>query len=129
MTGLFSLLKRRPRVLVLDDDAAMRKLVSLLLGRAGYKVDTVTKGNDAITAIAAGQYTAILLDLMMPHEGGMTVMKHLRESQPDLLKRVIVMTAAPESVVRSAAHDVFTVIKKPFDHDELTRTVAKLNRP
>lgn len=126
MPGLMSLLKKRPRVLVLDDDAAMRKLVSLLLERAGYRVDTVTKGNDAIKAIATAQYTAILLDLMMPHEGGMTVMKHLRESKPDMLRRVILMTAAPESVLRTAAQDIFTVVKKPFESDELTKAVARV---
>jgi len=124
--GILSLLKPRKRILVLDDDAAMRKLVSLLLKRAGYRVDVVTKGNDAIKAIESKDYAAILLDLMMPHEGGMTVMSHLRAAKPDLLGRVILVTGAPDTVLVSLRHGIFGVVKKPLDAAELTATVKKL---
>ncbi len=124
---MLSLLRSKPRVLVLDDDAAIRKLVTLVLKRAGYRVEVVTKGNDAIRAIEnADHYAAILLDLMMPHEGGMTVMKHLRKSNPALLKRVILLTAAPDPVLRTMRKDVFAVVKKPFEAAVLTAAVEKL---
>ncbi len=125
---MLPLLKSKPRVLVLDDDASVRKLVSLVLKRAGFRVDTVTKGNEAIAAIEddAKEYAALLLDLMMPHEGGMTVMKHLRKSDPPLLKRVILMTAAPDTVLKSVRKDIFAVVKKPFEPAELTAAVKKL---
>lgn len=125
---IMSLFKRKLRVLVLDDDASMRKLVSILLKRAGYRVDVVTKGNEAIKAIDAENYAAILLDLMMPYEGGMTVMNHLRASKPDLLKRVILVTAAPDTVLRSVSDGIFGVVKKPFNASELTATVQKLTQ-
>lgn len=125
---MLPLLKSKPRVLVLDDDASVRKLVSLVLKRAGFRVDAVTKGNEAIAAIeeSAKGYAAILLDLMMPHEGGMTVMKHLRKSNPALLKRVILMTGAPDTVLKSIRKDIFAVVKKPFEPADLTATVEKL---
>ena len=90
---------RRKRALLLDDDAAMRRLASLLLKRAGYSVDAVVSGNDAIDAIENQQYTAILLDLMMPLEGGMTVIRYLRENAPEMLRRVIVITRSPDAVL------------------------------
>lgn len=122
-------LLKKPRVLVLDDDASVRRLVSLVLKRAGFKVETVTKGNDAIAAIESAEgYAAILLDLMMPHEGGLTVLRHLRKSNPSLLKKVIVMTAAPETVVRSLRKDVSGVVRKPFEAANLTAAVQKLAR-
>jgi two-component system response regulator PilR (NtrC family) len=123
---MLSLLKPRKRVLVLDDDASMRKLVSLMLKRAGYRVDVVTKGNEAIKAIESQDYAAILLDLMMPHEGGMTVMNHLRAEKPELMGRVILVTAAPDTMLVSLRNGIFGVVKKPLDAAELTATVKKL---
>lgn len=117
---------RRKRALLLDDDAAMRRLVSLLLKRAGYAVDTVVSGNDAIDAIGKQQYAAVLLDLMMPLEGGMTVIRHLRENAPTMLHRVIVITGAPDAVLEPIRNEIFAIVRKPFQHDQLVETAKKL---
>ena len=117
---------RRKRALLLDDDAAMRRLVALLLERAGYAVDAVVSGNDAIDAIENQQYAAILLDLMMPLEGGMTVIRYLRENTPATLRRVIVITGAPDGVLDPIRDQIFAVVRKPFRHEELIETAQKL---
>lgn len=118
--------KRRARVLLLDDDAAMQRLVQKLLEREGYRVDVVGNGLDAIEAIGRDDYAAMLLDLMMPHEGGMTVIRHLRETTPELLRRVIVLTATPAAVLKSIEGEVFAVVHKPFAASDLTAMVKKL---
>lgn len=120
------LLKRKPRVLVLDDDVSMQKLVSTLLKREGHRVDVVDTGRKALEAIEKNDYKAILLDLMMPHEGGMTVINQLRLEKPALLQRVIVMTATPDSVVKTIAKDVSAVVRKPFQASDLVSTVARV---
>lgn len=120
-------LKRKPRVLVLDDDRSMQKLVSMLLQRQGYRVDVVGSGKEAIESIGNHKYAAILLDLMMPHEGGMTVLGHLREKSPALLQHVILVTGMPDSVLKGIAKDVFAVVRKPFEASELVATVARLS--
>ncbi|MBV9496771.1 MAG: response regulator [Acidobacteria bacterium] len=120
------LLKRKSRILLLDDDVAIQKLVGLLLKRAGHRVDVVGKGNDAIHAIEANQYDALLLDLMMPTEGGMTVMKHLKEKNPQLLKRVILLTATPAGVLNTVRNDVAAIVHKPFEPDELLSAIDRL---
>lgn len=117
---------RKRRVLVLDDDRSMQKLVSMLLKREGYRVDVVGSGREAIESIDNNQYTAILLDLMMPHEGGMTVLRHLRQKSPGLLQHVILLTGMPDSVLKGIATDVFAVVRKPFEASELVATVARL---
>ena len=117
---------RRKRALLLDDDAAMRRLVSLLLKRAGYSVDVVVSGNDAIDAIENQQYTAVLLDLMMPLEGGMTVIRHLRQNAPAKLRRVVVITGAPDAVTDPIRNEIFAVVRKPFGQDEVVETLKKL---
>ena len=116
----------KPRVLVLDDDVAIQKLVSMLLKREGHRVDVVSRGSKAIEALEKGNYAAILLDLMMPTEGGMTVLRHLRENNPSLLKRVILMTATPEPVLKNIASEVFAVVRKPFEAADLINAVKRL---
>jgi two-component system response regulator GlrR len=122
---MFPLL-RKTRVLMLDDDAAMQRLVSLLLKRAGYRVEVFSSGNDAIGAIEQNDYGAILVDLMMPLEGGATVIRHLRETAPELLRRVIVVTGAPDTVTRAVAGEVAAVVRKPFDGHELVENVDRV---
>ncbi len=117
---------RRKRALLLDDDAAMRRLVSLLLKRAGYAVDVVLSGNDAIDAIENQQYAAVLLDLMMPLEGGMTVIRYLRENAPAMLRRVVVITGAPDAVIDPIRNEIFAVVRKPFRSEDLIETAKRI---
>ena len=121
--------RRRKRVLMLDDDSAMRRLVALLLQRAGYRVDCFVSGNDAeashaIRALGKKDYAAILLDLMMPLEGGMTVIRHLREQAPTKLRRVVLVTGAPDGVIGPLRKEIFGVVRKPFQHDAIVKMVA-----
>ena len=119
-------LKRKARVLLLDDDLSMQKLMSTLLRRAGYRVDVVSAGAQAIEKIGQEEYHALLLDLMTPTEGGLTVIKHLKEQKPAMLTRVLLVTASPDSVLRSVSADVTEVVHKPFEADELLRAVERV---
>ena len=111
---------------MLDDDPSMQRLVRLVLERDGYRVDVVDNGNAAIDAIARHSYDALLLDLMMPNEGGMTVIKHLRAHSPSLLRRTIVVTSTSDSVLRTIDNDVSAIVRKPFVADELIAAVKKV---
>ena len=123
---MFNPLKRKPHILVLDDDVAMQKLVKMLLKRDGYRVDVVGDGRHAIDLLDQNEYAAVVLDLMMPTEGGMTVIKHLREEKPEVLRKVVVLTATPGSVLTGIAKEVFAVVSKPFQADDLLATVRRL---
>ena len=123
---MLSLLKRKARVLVLDDDPAMQRLIATVLGRDGIRVDVVSAGAQAIEKIAKIDYDLLLLDLMTPTEGGLTVMKHLKKAKPALLSRVILVTASPESVLKSVASDAAAVVHKPFEPEELVATVNRI---
>jgi DNA-binding response OmpR family regulator len=116
-------LLKKKRVLLLDDDPSMQRLVTTVLRRAGFRVEAFLTGKDAIAALNTNEYDAILLDLMMPHEGGVTVMRHLRRSDPAMLQRVIIVTGSPDSVTKRVSNDVRAVVKKPFQPAELIRVV------
>jgi len=119
-------LLRRKRVLLLDDDPSIQRLVSRLLRREGYRVDVFFTGREAIEAIDTTEYAALLLDLMMPHEGGMTVIRHLNSRNPRLLERTLLLTASAESVIASVRDDVAGVVQKPFEAAELAGAVRRV---
>lgn len=116
-------LRKKPRVLVLDDDLAIQRVIAKLLQREGFRVDVVSTGRQAIEKMANVDYDIYLLDLMTPTEGGMTVIRHLRVNDAPQLQRCILVTASPESLVRTVAKEIAAVVKKPFDADELLATI------
>ena len=118
--------RKKPRVLLLDDDASMQRLISRLLRGEGFRVDCVSTGRQAIERIHRADYAALLLDIMTPTEGGMTVIEHLRENDPTLLKRVVLVTGSPPSMLRRASKDVFAVVKKPFEPRQLVEMVRNV---
>ncbi len=123
---LKKILGRGARLLVLDDDTSMQKLVSTLLRKQGYRVDVFSAGRPAIDSLSDHRYDALLLDVMTPTEGGLTVIRHLREKKPELLKRVVLVTASPDSVLKGVEKDVFAIVHKPFKAEELIATIRRL---
>ncbi len=119
--------KRRKRILLLDDDPSMQRLVALILGNQGFRVDVFLTGNQAIAALKRRAYDVILLDLMMPHEGGMTVIRHLRANDPTSLKRSVLLTASPDSLIGALSGEVETVVQKPFKAQQLIDTVRQMS--
>ena len=122
-----SLFKRRKRVLLLDDDPSMQRLVARILGSSGFRVDVFLTGSQAIAALKREKYDVLLLDLMMPHEGGMTVIRHLRANDAPMLKRSILLTASPDSLIESLSGEVKTVVQKPFEPQQLIDAVRRMS--
>jgi CheY-like chemotaxis protein len=123
---MIRLLRKKARVLVLDDDTSMQKLVATLLRREGHRVDVVSSGSQAIEKIAQLEYDVLLLDVMTPTDGGFTVIRHLRDLKPAMLKRVVLLTASPDSVLRAVEGEIFGIVHKPFEAAELIETVASV---
>lgn len=123
---MIRLLRRKGRLLVLDDDPSMQRLVAMLLKRAGYQVDLVSGGADAIKRLTERDYDGLLLDVMTPTEGAHTVVRHLRESKPEMLRRVVLVTGSPDSVLKTLTGDVFAVVHKPFEASELLDVVSRI---
>lgn len=123
---MLPLLKRKARLLLLDDDPAMQRLMATVLRRAGYRVDIVSAGAQAIEKIGRFAYDALLLDLMTPTEGGMTVVRHLKKQKPEMLRRVLLVTGSPPAVLKTVAGDVAAVVQKPFEAAELVATVERV---
>ena len=114
----------RPLLLVVEDDAATRTLLTVVLTRAGFEVDSVANASDALTLLSVVPYAAITLDLYLRGTSGHDVLIALAAT-PDLLRRIVVVSAAPAAEVNELRRLYgITVVRKPFDLSELV-TIAK----
>jgi CheY-like chemotaxis protein len=120
------LLARKPRLLLLDDDPSMQRLMAMVLKKEGYRVDVVDSGASAIEKVNAEEYDALLLDVMTPTEGGLTVIRHLKKAKPALLKRILLVTASPQAILKTVEHDVFAIVHKPFEAKDLVGAIARM---
>ena len=114
----------KPYVLLVDDNEATCALITALLQRE-FAIETASDGHAAIEQLKTRNYDAILLDLRMPQLDGFGVLDHLREHSPDLIKCVIIVSAAlgPREVERLQDYDVAAVIRKPFEVEVLLDAV------
>ncbi|HEV3485675.1 MAG TPA: response regulator [Vicinamibacterales bacterium] len=107
------------RVLIVDDDDAIRAMVERVLRREHYDVESARDGFEAIEKLSRNDYGTVLLDLMMPRVDGHGVLRFL-ETEHNMPPRVIVMTASPQGADESGkAKPVFRVLSKPFDIAQL----------
>jgi two-component system response regulator ResD len=113
---------REKRVLVVDDDDAIRALLFTILRRRGFAVDTANNGEEAMSRSAKCRYAVVLLDLMMPKMSGYEVLERLEQESADTRPLVIVLTAGNEP--RNLSPELVAgAIRKPFDIEMLVDMV------
>jgi CheY-like chemotaxis protein len=111
------------RILVVDDDDAIRALLFTILRRRGFKVDSARTGLEAMERCARCHYAVMLLDLMMPHMNGYEVLDAMSKLSCEKRPIIIVLTAGTEP--RNLAPDIVAgTIRKPFDVELLLDTIA-----
>ena len=102
----------------------LREMMAQLLTLEGYKAETVANGRDALEYLHQGDRPdLILLDLMMPRAGGFDVIENLATTRPDVLNKVIVMTAAAGLVKHESLRRVHNTVTKPFTITDLLTAV------
>jgi DNA-binding response OmpR family regulator len=116
---------RRHRALVVEDDEAIRRLLTKLLGRQNISVDSTSDGKMAIELLDANHYSVIVLDLMVPGANGFEIIEHLKRSGSST--PVAVVSAVSQRSLTDLDLDIVKiVVGKPFDGDELTRAIVSL---
>jgi two-component system, OmpR family, response regulator len=118
------------RVLVVDDEPRIVSFVSRALSAEGFQVDGAHDGIRALELARTGRYELVVLDLLLPHVNGITVLRDLLESRPD--QRVLVLSALSdvETKVRCLEFGASDYLSKPFSLAELiARVRARLRQP
>lgn len=110
------------RILIADDDDAIRTLLFTILRRRGFSVDVAHNGAEALQRLRRCRYSVLLLDLMMPVKSGWDVLDELKNIPLDVRPVVLVMTAGVDSGDLDPGL-IAGSIGKPFDVELLVETV------
>jgi two-component system response regulator AtoC len=118
-------MKNQKTILVVDDEAAMRKNLSDLLGEEGFKIIEAVDGESAMGMVNDHQPNLVLLDINLPKTDGLSVLVEIKGAQPDV--PVIVFTAygTSERAIQAMKSGAYDYIEKPFDLDEFLLTIRR----
>lgn len=119
---------RKMRLLLAEDEKSLSKALVKILEHGNYSVDAVFDGQEALEYLEAGNYDAVILDIMMPKTDGLTVLKKIRESGN--LIPVLLLTAKSEvdDKVRGLDLGANDYLTKPFAPAELLARIRAMTR-
>jgi len=112
-----------PRILLIDDDAAVRESMSRTLKSAGYTVQTALSGEEGLTAAREGGFDVILSDMRMPGMSGLDVLRRLREARVDSVFIIMTGFGTVDTAVEAMKLGAVDFVQKPFFRDELLMRV------
>ncbi len=114
------------RVLVVDDDEDIRRILKLVFSEFGFAVEEAGTGNEAVDRLEGGDFDLVVLDLAMPEGDGFFVLGYLQNQQRR--PRVAVLTAKTSETDRQRAYQLGAIdlTTKPFDPFELATKLSGL---
>lgn len=118
----------RARILVIDDERAVRDLISDALNIEGHEVFTAENGKEGLDLIGQYRFDLVFCDLRMPEMDGQALYEQVQRDHPQVLKRIVFVTAQ----ANSADYGPFLretgipVIEKPFTLSQLRQAVTKM---
>ncbi len=123
---------RQMKILVVDDEEDVRRIVAIALGQLPFPAEVLTAANgmEALKMVEAEQPSLVILDLMMPQMDGLEVCRRLRENVKTAFIPVLILTAMGESATKTKAFLIGTddYLTKPFEISELNARVGRLIR-
>lgn len=115
----------KPRILIIDDDTSLRRVLEYNLQEAGYAVATAASGEDGLAMFDEVNPALVITDMKMPCMDGMQVLKAVKERAPETLVIMITAFGTVDIAVEAMKAGAYDYITKPFNRDELRLTVAK----
>ena len=112
-------------VLIVDDDASIRKTLSKILEKEGYLVETVENGKEAIKASNKRFFNVALIDIRLPDIEGTRLLERLKEHEPKMVKIIITGYASLQNAIEAVNKGADGYVLKPFDATELLAMIEK----
>ena len=115
----------RHRVLVVDDEASIRELLSKTLALAEYEVDTAADATSALDRVRSGSYDLLIADLKMPGMDGLTLIRQAKRIKQDLPVIIITGFSTESSAIEAVNLGVAGYLTKPFRVPQVLAAAAK----
>lgn len=107
------------RILIVDDEAAIRESLETLLTLEGYAVDSAVNGEEGLERIEEQAYDLVLLDLALPGKSGLEILPLIRERHPSLPVIMITAYGKVDNVVDAIRSGAQNFVQKPWDNEKL----------
>lgn len=115
---------KNKKVLVVDDDESLRRVIEYNISEEGYQVFSATNGKEAMDIFREEDVDLVITDLQMPEMGGIDLIRQIRAVSPSAMVIVVTAFGTVDTAVESMKLGAFEYITKPFNRDEL-KMVAK----
>mgnify|MGYP000064522731 FL=1 len=112
-------------LLIVDDERRMADVLKLVLERAGYRVRTCSRGEDALRLLADRPADLVLTDLKMPGMTGVQLLERIKADTPDVPVVLMTAFATVETAIDALRLGAFDYVRKPFDNNDLKAVIAR----
>ena len=112
-------------VLIADDEASIRHVLTLVLTESGYEVRAVADGDEALKELAARSYDVVISDVRMPKVDGIALMKQALATNPELTFLVMSAYGSKDLALEAVAQGAYDFIEKPFKPEEIVFILKK----
>jgi len=120
--------KEAERILVVDDEPAVREVTALLLRKRGYPTDTVSQAEAALDLLNRNPYALVLVDIRMPGKDGLWLLERIVAEHPNLSVIMVSAVADVQTAVDCLRRGATDYLLKPVSADVLTLTVERALR-
>lgn len=115
----------RARILVVDDDESIRKVLVTILEDEGYDVDTAKTGREAIKKSNVNFYNLALIDIRLPDMEGTRLLTTMKETTPKMIKIIVTGYPSLQNAIEAVNRDANAYVLKPFNVGEVLSTIKK----
>jgi DNA-binding NtrC family response regulator len=113
------------KILVIDDDESVRKVLASALEDEGYSVDTAENGTEAIRKCNVNFYNLALVDIRLPDMEGTKLLTEMKETTPKMVKIIVTGYPGLQNAIEAVNRGADGYVVKPFKMDDLLRTVKE----
>jgi len=118
-------LDERARILVVDDDESIRKILSTILEEEGYVVDTAENGKEGIDKTTEKFYNLALIDVRLPDIEGVVLLAKLKETVPRMRKIIITGFPSIQNAIQAVNNNADGYVLKPFEIDKILEIIKQ----
>ncbi len=111
--------------MVVDDDVDISNIISSILSREGYVVETAESGKKAIKAVGETYFDLALIDIELPDMKGTDLLSRLKKSNPEMVRIILTGFPSLENAIEAVNEGANGYVLKPFDGEGLLKTIRK----
>ncbi len=114
-----------PRILIVDDEEHIRKILTIMLSKQGYETQTAAGGYEALQMLTRTAFDAVVTDIRMSGLDGLELLARLKAQDPELPVVIITAFSSVETAIQAMKQGAYDYISKPFKEDEILLVLEK----